>query len=374
MSIGNSWIDRDKLKDFYIIQGLSTFTIGRLFNVSAPTVRYWLKKWCFYIRNKSEAQLGDNNPGWVGGPKNRFRYQMRKFAVDYKMNKGCFICGYRSCSAALDFHHIDPTQKEFGITRQSINDTEVLKKEIEKCIVVCANCHNEIHFKPPYRLDRTIRETWNYISNLKSSIGCYKCSYNKISGLEFHHINKTDKLFTIGRAKSLSKPLNVIMDEIKKCRVICSNCHREEEAKTTMYKDNSTVVFNSDKEEHKEINIKDLEGIKKNLKEHYKTRSKRKRIAWNKGLNISDPRIKKSSERRKENQEYKTYKFIKDGIIVEIKNFVQYCEDNRLSRGILWDIWKYGYRTVTWKNKNGKTSEHKYDSHKGYKKYIEVEL
>ena len=58
----------------------------------------------------------------------------------------CSICGYHKCMGALEFHHIDENGKEHNPTRiigsGSIKDAE---KELEKCILVCANCHREIH-------------------------------------------------------------------------------------------------------------------------------------------------------------------------------------------------------------------------------------
>lgn len=58
----------------------------------------------------------------------------------------CCICGYNKCTEALDFHHLDKSEKEespsYIIMRWSF---EKAKKELDKCILVCANCHREIH-------------------------------------------------------------------------------------------------------------------------------------------------------------------------------------------------------------------------------------
>jgi transposase len=56
----------------------------------------------------------------------------------------CELCGYRRCLAALHFHHRDPSQKSFSISSCS-RSLENMKKEVDKCILVCANCHEEIH-------------------------------------------------------------------------------------------------------------------------------------------------------------------------------------------------------------------------------------
>jgi predicted HNH restriction endonuclease len=56
------------------------------------------------------------------------------------------ICGYGHCPEALDFHHRDPKQKSFGLSVRGLTRSwEKIQKELDKCILVCANCHREIH-------------------------------------------------------------------------------------------------------------------------------------------------------------------------------------------------------------------------------------
>ena len=56
------------------------------------------------------------------------------------------MCGYDRCQWALDFHHLDPSQKEFGISMDGITRSwERVQKELDKCVLVCSNCHREIH-------------------------------------------------------------------------------------------------------------------------------------------------------------------------------------------------------------------------------------
>lgn len=75
----------------------------------------------------------------------RRREHLKLLSVAYKGNK-CQCCGYNKCISALEFHHIDPNKKEFGIGYAGYthgwND---VKLELDKCILVCANCHREIH-------------------------------------------------------------------------------------------------------------------------------------------------------------------------------------------------------------------------------------
>lgn len=75
----------------------------------------------------------------------RRRKRLRELAVEYKGGK-CTFCGYNRCLNALDFHHLDAKKKEFGISKDGITRSwEKNKKELEKCILVCSNCHREIH-------------------------------------------------------------------------------------------------------------------------------------------------------------------------------------------------------------------------------------
>jgi len=64
-------------------------------------------------------------------------------AIEYKGGK-CQICGYNKCTRSLQFHHLDPNKKDFGISGGT-KSFEKLKPELDKCILVCANCHGEIH-------------------------------------------------------------------------------------------------------------------------------------------------------------------------------------------------------------------------------------
>ena len=75
------------------------------------------------------------------------RYHLKDKAIEYKGGK-CEICGYDKCKEALEFHHLDPSQKDFGIGSDGCTRSwEKVKEELDKCICVCANCHREIHSK-----------------------------------------------------------------------------------------------------------------------------------------------------------------------------------------------------------------------------------
>lgn len=75
----------------------------------------------------------------------RAQKRKKQFAIDQFGGK-CIICGYDRCINALEFHHTDGKDKSpsYVIGRWSWNRA---RKELDKCILVCANCHREIHYE-----------------------------------------------------------------------------------------------------------------------------------------------------------------------------------------------------------------------------------
>lgn len=74
-----------------------------------------------------------------------YRRQLKVLAVEYKGSK-CQMCGYDKCIAALEFHHLDPTKKDFTIANSGhIRSFNNIIPELDKCILLCSNCHREEH-------------------------------------------------------------------------------------------------------------------------------------------------------------------------------------------------------------------------------------
>ena len=71
------------------------------------------------------------------------RTQKRNVALIHaeKLKRGCACCGYNTYACALDFDHLDPTTKIRDIAKMHTTSIEKLNKEMEKCQVLCANCH-----------------------------------------------------------------------------------------------------------------------------------------------------------------------------------------------------------------------------------------
>lgn len=73
-----------------------------------------------------------------------FRRRLKARAITYKGGK-CLLCGYDRYNGAVEFHHLDKTTKGFGLSRKGIvRSWESIRSELEKCVLVCSNCHREI--------------------------------------------------------------------------------------------------------------------------------------------------------------------------------------------------------------------------------------
>jgi hypothetical protein len=73
-----------------------------------------------------------------------FRKRTKQKAVEYCGGK-CCVCGYSKCVEALEFHHKNPNTKDFSISTNTNKAWNKVKIELDKCILVCSNCHREIH-------------------------------------------------------------------------------------------------------------------------------------------------------------------------------------------------------------------------------------
>lgn len=82
------------------------------------------------------------------GVKNRvteWRRALKMKAVEYKGGH-CEVCRYNTCFDALEFHHLDPSQKDFGVSlKGQTRSWKRVKEEIDKCALLCCRCHREVH-------------------------------------------------------------------------------------------------------------------------------------------------------------------------------------------------------------------------------------
>jgi hypothetical protein len=80
-----------------------------------------------------------------GGPVVEFRRRLKARAVQY-MGTLCSGCHRGGPQAIFEFHHLDASEKEFGITQDGVpRRWEKIVAELAKCVMLCANCHREVH-------------------------------------------------------------------------------------------------------------------------------------------------------------------------------------------------------------------------------------
>lgn len=72
------------------------------------------------------------------------RRKIKEMAIAYK-GGACQICKYSKFQGAFDLHHLDPKKKKFGIADKGYTRSwDVIRAELDKCILLCANCHREL--------------------------------------------------------------------------------------------------------------------------------------------------------------------------------------------------------------------------------------
>lgn len=72
-----------------------------------------------------------------------WRIRLKEMLIKSK-GGGCQLCGYNKHNSGLDFHHVNEEEKEFGISGKVLSKERAIN-EVKKCVLVCRNCHSEIH-------------------------------------------------------------------------------------------------------------------------------------------------------------------------------------------------------------------------------------
>ncbi len=166
---------RDQLRPL-VEEGLSVRQIASRTKLSPSTVRYWLRKFglgthpgrrrAFSIEQSRSAN-GAMRPvlrcrrhgDVVFKPRPDGGYRCTRCAQEAVMKRRravkrllvheaggcCSICGYSAHPAALEFHHLDPGAKAFGLSVRGITRSlDDLRAEAAKCVLLCSNCHAEV--------------------------------------------------------------------------------------------------------------------------------------------------------------------------------------------------------------------------------------
>jgi transposase len=312
-------MDRQYLFDL-VDQGLSIRGISKITNKSQTSVRHWLKKYNLKTKHKSFKQ-GYKNPNKIQKiskdcqiccqcqvklthhnsykkSQDLYYYLCKKCyaaktleqrlnfkikAIKYKGNH-CQKCGYDKNIAALEFHHLNPQEKEINPAKLYHKPWEYAKQELDKCTLLCANCHREEHYRQNEikqqekvlslstienfssfiltgantelpsckKCDTILTEDNRAAGNKKATCKscdskfvmekniegkqravnymggkCSECGYNNcIRALEFHHVDPTKKSETYNK-RFRSWSFERQKKELENCILVCANCHRE---------------------------------------------------------------------------------------------------------------------------------------------------
>lgn len=194
--------------------------------------RQWWCRECFraYFRER-----GQKHRDQVAQARARRRGEGRELIRRYLETHPCVDCG-ESDPVILEFDHLRDKRAAVGVLRGSAAACPVLVEEIEKCEVVCANCHRQRTARragwwrldpkgaPPDCLDKYQVRNLLHIHEVLERSGCVDCGSSDLVVLEFDHVEeKTDAVTRLARRGCSIARLDA---EIRKCQVRCANCHR----------------------------------------------------------------------------------------------------------------------------------------------------
>jgi transposase-like protein len=165
-------IDRDLLVAI-VACGLPVREMADALDLSPTTVRYWLRRYELTTgpteRRAKVAEAAANGELHLElscdrhGPTRHtrrvdgyrcarceservtaWRQRLKQLLVD-ETGGACALCGYDRCRAALQFHHVDPSDKSFALSHGGLaRSLRRAREEAQKCILLCANCHAEV--------------------------------------------------------------------------------------------------------------------------------------------------------------------------------------------------------------------------------------
>ena len=155
---------------------------------------------------------------------------LKKKAKAVQMLGGkCKVCGKSEPLCIFDFHHRDPSTKEMNMSRLFERRWEVVVPEIEKCDLLCVNCHRTFHFlisQPAHNQERYRKIKQELVAYKGGQ--CTECSYNDCLGaLDFHHRDESQKSFKIA-TRIPQGNMSLLKSEADKCILLCACCHRIE--------------------------------------------------------------------------------------------------------------------------------------------------
>jgi len=224
---------------------------------------------CRYRKNNRK-----NNPvkaRLTNAKRRRFTKKVSKeWLINYKKSKCCQKCG-EDRWFCLDFHHLDSSVKKKNVSALAEDgySPRTIEAEINKCVILCNNCHRHLHILYKRGLDPEQTRQWlnddgtlydscdiehfehcldyskmgkkdkinakrrvcsrqkrEWLNRYKQSKPCQVCGENRWFCLNFHHMDSKNKEMEISNFAGSAYSKKRILAEIKKCIILCSNCHR----------------------------------------------------------------------------------------------------------------------------------------------------
>lgn len=193
--------------------------------------------------------------------KDRRRNRLKRWFHEFKRREcRCDQCGEEH-PATIEFHHVESKEFDVSIMVNHGYSKERIMAEIAKCKVLCANCHVRTHFDTPEIWEQGTKNTTEFanvetVDGLRQSFpdreaapskyeyramvriwvfeykrlhgGCTRCKEDDPICTEFHHTKQSQKEFSVGKLIDNGPSQQRLMQEIKKCELLCRNCHRLE--------------------------------------------------------------------------------------------------------------------------------------------------
>ena len=210
------WNDAKKLAGLEIEPSTGSRVLSKPDDVDLPSDLVWEEL-------SVDQRWHYRNVEWNTERSLRRRSRLRAWLNDRKQERGCSRCGVDTI-ACLEFHHTDGEMKKMAVGRMVTfgYGKKALRNEIQKCTVLCANCHRIAHSTPPKR------ELRQWIHNQKRDAGgCERCAESNPACLVFHHTSDR-KEASVATLVSNNRAKERIRAEIERCCVLCANCHRKE--------------------------------------------------------------------------------------------------------------------------------------------------
>lgn len=197
--------------------------------------------------SRASAQWAENNPDKIQKYKREYyernkekikqknlerRRALKQRAIIY-LGGECNRCGLRHlCADVFCFHHTLPSEKSFSISQKRLSRWDTLQPELDKCELLCANCHRKAHtnMNP---IDRYSKYRHRKKQKMVHAFGgkCFDCGLEDLACVyDFHHLDSSKKEFSYRDGRSWSETRN----ELSKCVMLCSNCHKVRHANKSL--------------------------------------------------------------------------------------------------------------------------------------------